>query len=157
MDFITAVEPETPPVLWQTHGDCSYCPGSEVRSLWPHSCELSSRSSNPHDPRVLLRQTRAVTLRISWVVANIKWDNSQGSTRTVPVGEHTPSTLSSLPFLVFFFFLVTGDAGGLKGLMFNESCWLQDPNSYFNSETVAARVPQSDFMKHRFTLQNLKE
>ena len=106
MDFITAVEPETPPVLWQTHGDCSYCPGSEVRSLWPHSCELSSRSSNPHDPRVLLRQTRAVTLRISWVVANIKWDNSQGSTRTVPVGEHTPSTLSSLPFLFFFFFFL---------------------------------------------------
>ena len=45
MDFITAVEPETPPVLWQTHGDCSYCPGSEVRSLWPHSCELKDHNT----------------------------------------------------------------------------------------------------------------
>lgn len=103
MDFIIAVEPETPPVLWQTHGDCSCCVGSGVRSLWPHSCELSSRSSNPHHPRVLLGQMRAVMLSISWVVANIKWDNSQGSTRTVPVGRaHTPSTLSSLPFLGCF-------------------------------------------------------
>ena len=32
---------------------------------------------------------------------------------------------------------VTGGAGGLKGVMFNESCWLQGPDSYFNSETVA--------------------
>ena len=128
---------ETPPVLWQRHGDCSYCQGSGVRSLWPHSCEPSSRSSSPHHPRVLLQQMWAVTLHISWVFENIKSDNSQGSTRTVPVGKaHTPSTLSSLPFLGCFF--VTGGAGGLKGVMVNESCWLQDPDSYFNSETAAA-------------------
>ena len=81
-----------------------------------------------------------------------------GSTRTVPAGGvHIPSTLSSLPFLGCCCFITTGGAGGLKGVTFSKSCWLQDPNSYFNSKILLLPVPQSDFVKHRFTLQNLKE